>query len=75
MERPLTDGGLSYFDQFVGDIQGEDVELATVCRSETEALVKWTVYMNAQWMNRNETGLGNVELRMWNPKVPYFQFF
>ena len=27
VERPLADGGLSYFDQFVGDIQGEDVEL------------------------------------------------
>lgn len=26
-ERPLADGGESYFDQFVKDIQGEDVEL------------------------------------------------
>ena len=35
VERPLADGGLSYFDQFVGAIRGEDVELdsAAVIRS------------------------------------------
>ena len=52
---------------------GEEVDIATTCVEETEALVSYTNSIIGNYKNNTAQEVGAVKQRYYNPKVPYFQ--
>ena len=52
---------------------GEEVDIATTCVEETEALVNYTNSIIGNYKNTTSQEVGAVKQRYYNPKVPYFQ--
>ena len=52
---------------------GEEVDFASSCIEETEALANYTVKMMANYKANTPQELSEKKQRYFTPKVPYFQ--
>ena len=52
---------------------GEEVDIATVCIEETDALTNYTTQVINYYKNNTVQELSDKKQKYYNPKVPYFQ--
>lgn len=52
---------------------GEEVDIASACVEETEALTNYTISSIGYYKSSHGTELSDKKQRYYNPKIPYFQ--
>jgi len=62
------------YDSMLADLRaGEEVDLTSRCKEETEALTAYTITMMNKYKERNPYSVQEKKNRFYRPKIPFFQ--